>query len=60
MIGVDAGTNRGAAKVDFKNECSGFMEPVNVFSQHDGKGFELLTQGHRHGVLKLGPTHLQH
>jgi hypothetical protein len=30
-----------------------------IFTQGDGEGVELLTQGHRHGVLQLGTAHFQ-
>ena len=59
-VGVDAGTDGGATQVHFSQQLwrQGF-QAGQVFTQCRGEGAELLTQGHRHGVLQLGTAHFQ-
>ncbi|MNE31953.1 hypothetical protein D3C80_1255460 [compost metagenome] len=59
-VGVDAGADRGAAQVNFRQHfrCQS-LQACEVFTQGSGERTEFLTQGHRNGVLQLGTTHLQ-
>ncbi|MNI06407.1 hypothetical protein D3C73_593860 [compost metagenome] len=59
-VGVDAGADRGAAQVHFSQQFRGQrLQTGQVFAHGGGESTELLTQGHRYGVLQLGTTHLQ-
>ena len=55
---IELGANRGAANVDFTKQRNHVTKTVFVFHGHSGKGGELHTKSHRHGILQLGATHL--
>ena len=57
--GVDAGSNGCSTQVDFEESISGHAEDSLFFGEVVGEGLEFLTEGHGHGVLKLGSSHFE-
>ena len=57
-LGADARPDGRPAEMDFLEEGGVLFEPVDLLLQGDGEGLELLAEGHRDGVLELGPAHL--
>ena len=55
---VEASADSSRTEVDLVNEKSGLSQTRPILLDHDRVGPELLTQGHRHGVLQLGASHL--
>ena len=56
--GVDTRTDCCTAHVDLIEQVDITLEVRDLFFEVVGEGMELLTAGHRHGVLQLGATHL--
>ena len=57
--GVDAGSNGCSTQVDFEESISGHAEDSLFFGEVVGESLEFLTEGHGHGVLKLGASHFE-
>src|SRR5690349_20219181 len=57
---VDAGAYRGRAEIDLVYQQRRFLQALLVFSEHYRVGRELLPERHRHRVLELRATHLEH
>jgi hypothetical protein len=58
-MGIDSRPDRRSAEVDLAHEERRFPQPLLVLLQHHGVRGELLPERHRHGVLKLGSSHLE-
>ncbi len=56
--GVESGTDRSRAHVNFHDQARGFSQAFSIFFQHHRKRAEFLSKRHRHGVLKLRAAHL--
>src|SRR5690606_5992273 len=59
-IGVDPGADRGCTHVDLAHEFRRFPQTLDIFADGHAVGAELLPERHRHGILQLRTTHLQH
>ncbi len=59
-VGIDAGADRGSAQIDLLEQLIEVGDAIDVFAQSVGEGAEFLAQRHRHRVLQLGATHLDH
>src|SRR5256885_1095415 len=55
---IDACADRGRAHVDLADQRLRFPEPVDILEHSVREGVELLTQRHRHRILKLSAAHL--
>ena len=57
--GVHAGADCGCTQVDLEQAALGIAQQCLLLVQVIGKALELITQGHRNGILKLSTAHLQ-
>jgi hypothetical protein len=57
-VGVEPGSDGGAAQVDLGQHGADPGQPVDVLAERHRPGGQLLAQGHGYGVLQLGAAHL--
>ena len=57
-VGVDARSDGRGPHVDLEEKFHVGRQPLGLLGEVGGVGFELLSEGHRHGVLKLRAAHL--
>src|SRR4030095_16751618 len=56
----DRRSDRGGAKVDLVQELAHFGDALHLLADRRAPAVELLAERHRHGILQVGATHLQH
>ncbi len=59
-VGVQPGADGGGAHVDLADQRLGLAHARHILAHHHRPGVELLPERHRHGILELGATHLDH